>query len=279
MPVELARLEAAAFAAVAGEPARVAVHQVAHQLEVAALVGRAGNDDLRLEQAIEAEPDDSISAVRQKEADWERVTRSPQFLGAWREADAWCAAFLWPKRPDLEHAAVTEDVWQRIRRDPSDAPQATRRIVRELAKQHRFFHWHLAFPQVFGESKEEFKEDDTTGWTGGFDVVLGNPPWERIKLQEKEFFASRAPDISTAENASARKKAIARLETENPELWVDWQAALRQAGGESALVRDTGRYPLCGRGDVNTTLPLRMWRSRWGNGISIPWSRNFLLIA
>src|SRR4051812_49951144 len=53
-PVELARLEAAGFAAITGEAARVAVHQAPHQLEVAALVGRGRGDDLRLEQAIEA---------------------------------------------------------------------------------------------------------------------------------------------------------------------------------------------------------------------------------
>src|SRR5882672_6306208 len=54
-PVELARLEAAGFAAVARKAPRMPVHQAPHQLEIAALVGRAGGDDLRLEQAIEAE--------------------------------------------------------------------------------------------------------------------------------------------------------------------------------------------------------------------------------
>src|SRR5688500_20277161 len=55
VPVELARLEAAAFAAIARQAPRVAVHEVAHQLEVAAPVGRACDDDLRLEQAVKAE--------------------------------------------------------------------------------------------------------------------------------------------------------------------------------------------------------------------------------
>src|SRR5438034_6362514 len=55
MPVELARLEAAVLAAVAREAAGVAVDQVAHQLQVAPPLGRAGGDDLRLEQPVEAE--------------------------------------------------------------------------------------------------------------------------------------------------------------------------------------------------------------------------------
>src|SRR5581483_3662494 len=55
MPVELARLEAAGLAAVAREAARVAVDEVAHQLQVAAPVRVLGGDDLRLEQAVQAE--------------------------------------------------------------------------------------------------------------------------------------------------------------------------------------------------------------------------------
>ena len=53
----------------------------------------------------------------------------------------------------------------------------------------------------------------------GFDVVLGNPPWERIKLQEQEFFAERSPSIAGARNAAERKRMIVSLETADPALW------------------------------------------------------------
>ena len=81
--------------------------------------------------------------------------------------------------------------------------------------------------------------------------MLGNPPWERVKLQEKEFFAGH-PEIAGARNAAARKRLIAALEAEDPPLYASWLAALRKADGESHLLRTSGRYPLCGRGDVNT---------------------------
>lgn len=87
---------------------------------------------------------------------------------------------------------------------------------------------------------------------GGFDVVLGNPPWERVKLQEQEFFASRSEEIASAVNAASRKKLIAKLQDENPQLWEEWSAASRKAEGESHSIRQSGRYPLCGKGDVNT---------------------------
>ena len=88
---------------------------------------------------------------------------------------------------------------------------------------------------------------------GGFDVVLGNPPWERIKLQEKEWFAAQGRiDIANAPNAAARKRLIEALKTEDPPLWQAFQEAKREAEGTSHLVRHSDRYPLCGRGDVNT---------------------------
>lgn len=86
----------------------------------------------------------------------------------------------------------------------------------------------------------------------GFDVILGNPPWERVKLQEQEFFAQRDPAVANAPNAAARKKAIAALSDTNPELLAEFREATRRAEGESHLLRSSGRYPLCGRGDINT---------------------------
>ncbi len=117
-------------------------------------------------------------------------------------------------------------------------PAVTTYTVEALSTQYRFFHWHLAFPQVFAR--------------GGFNVVLGNPPWERVKLQEQEYFAARNEDIANAPNAAARKRLIAALPEDNPILWKAWCEASRAADGESNFVRKSGRYPLCGRGDMNT---------------------------
>jgi hypothetical protein len=109
--------------------------------------------------------------------------------------------------------------------------------IRQLAAQYQFFHWHLAFPEVFAN--------------GGFDVVLGNPPWERVKLQEKEWFAERSPEIANAPNAAARKRLIAGLKTHDSTLYQQFLDGSRQAEGESHILRNSGRYPLCGRGDIN----------------------------
>lgn len=203
-------------------------------------------------KAVEAASDETLGAVLAKEEDWERYTGSEEYQASQFLADAWCASFVWEKRKELEDAAVTQDLWMQLEGNAAGARvkyRATWKEVARLARAYSFFHWHLAFPQVFfGVDGEK----GGAGWPGGFGVVLGNPPWERVKLQEQEFFASKSEAITKAANAAARKKLIAALPKENPELWKAWCLASREAEGQSHFARVSGRYPLCGKGDVNT---------------------------
>jgi hypothetical protein len=195
--------------------------------------------------ALEAAPDASLEDVAGKEALWEDLQRSLAFTHQRFIADAWCAAFVWPK-PTTEPkkvdpivvAAPTNDLWRQIRDGQGKPSAETVKMVQELAEQYHFFHWHLAFPQVFAR--------------GGFDVVVGNPPWERVNLSEKEFFASRSEAIAKAPTAAARKRLVAELPSESPQLWSEWCGAVRVAHGQGHLLRNSGRYPLTGKGDVNT---------------------------
>ncbi|MBF0309981.1 MAG: N-6 DNA methylase [Magnetococcales bacterium] len=201
--------------------------------------------------------EDTIADVaRQKQRYAERV-RSGGYLSGRFLADAWCAAFMMPK-VDLYAPALTEEPFRRIQRNPHDVPHTLKGQIQALAAQYRFFHWHLEFPDVFRPpAKEEKADNDTMGWRGGFDVVLGNPPWERIKLQEQEFFAARSPEIATAANASARSRLIAALSGPNATpaqqaLAEEFAFAKREAESVSQFCRLGGRFPLTGTGDVNT---------------------------
>lgn len=105
------------------------------------------------------------------------------------------------------------------------------------SEEHPYFHWPLEFPDVF---------DD-----GGFDAVLGNPPWERYALQEKEWFAGKDDGIANAPNAAARKRMINALGKANPRLYAEFTAAKHLAEGQSEFTRASNRYPLGAKGQVN----------------------------
>jgi N-6 DNA Methylase len=188
---------------------------------------------------LESISDFDIASLARKTSEWQGVLDSEAYRHQKFIADSWCAAFVWPKQPGpYVDAAPTNDLWRQFRDRLAEPSGLVKTTVAELASQYHFSHWHLAFPRVFDR--------------GGFDVVLGNPPWDRVKLQEQEFFASRDAEIATASNAAARKKLIAALPESNPILWSQWSAASREAEGQSHFIRNGGRYPLCGRGDVNT---------------------------
>jgi hypothetical protein len=202
--------------------------------------------------SLDAVDDGSIEGLQEKERHWHRLAESREYTHERLVADAWSASFVWRKAQGAPEA-MTQDVFRRLRQSPDEAPASVRAEVERLRDRYGFFHWHLEFPDVFRvPAQGEATDNPDTGWNGGFDVVLGNPPWERIKLQEKEWFAARRPDIANAPNAAARRKLISRLTGDDPELLAAFLEDRREAEGESHLVRDSERYPLCGRGDVNT---------------------------
>jgi hypothetical protein len=102
------------------------------------------------------------------------------------------------------------------------------------------FDWRERFPDVF--NREE----------AGFDCVIGNPPWERIKLQEREFFSLPAPEIATSTNAAKRRQLVGKLEADEPELYERYQQALAAADSLLTYCRKSDEYPLTGKGDINT---------------------------
>ncbi|MEU8344901.1 N-6 DNA methylase [Spirillospora sp. NPDC048832] len=215
---------------------------------------RAGNHGLRRRAAAitDAQSDDLTHVHAQQNA-YQELQEASEYLEQKELHDAWCAAFVWTKTEDHAPAITTRDLIK-LSQDADTLAPRSRAELRKLAKQYRFFHWHLEFPTVFTVPEDENAPgtDPRTGWTGGFTCVLGNPPWERIKLQEQEFFATRDEEIAKAPNKAARTELIETLKDENPDLYAEFGKAKRQAEAESHFLRMSGCYPLTGRGDINT---------------------------
>ena len=115
---------------------------------------------------------------------------------------------------------------------------------RRLLYDERFFNWQVAFPGVWSDW-------ESAGLNGGFDAVIGNPPWDRMKLQQVEWFAARRRQIALAQRAVDRKRMIADLEKAGDPLSRNFAEANERATAAVRMARDGGDYPLLSGGDVN----------------------------
>ncbi|MFI6630761.1 Eco57I restriction-modification methylase domain-containing protein [Nonomuraea fuscirosea] len=199
-------------------------------------------------------PADELRDVHEQAAAYDEWEQSAEYVNAMHLADAWCAAFMWIKRPDTPRA-VTDGLFRSLE-DPgaSGATQATHDEITRLRNQYRFFHWHLEFPEVFTVLEDDRGASATTGWAGGFDCMLGNPPWDSVELKEQEFFAQRVPEIAAVGKADVRKKLIAKLQDDpgTQSIYNEYAAAKRAVYAESHFLRRSGRLPLTGKGNLNT---------------------------
>ncbi|MBD9667079.1 N-6 DNA methylase [Variovorax sp. VRV01] len=214
-------------------------------------------------QALEALPEDSTEQIAAKASAWADYLRLARNNHLAQAADLLLGAYLLPKTEGTAQAIpTTATLYLTLLGSalPADQQPALA-AARQACAEARVFHWPLAFPQVFAH--------------GGFDCVLANPPWERIKLQEEEFFATRHRDVFEARNKAERAQRIqwlsegmlvrhlypdlthaAHEDEAEQRLYCEFISARRTAEAASLFAHvkeeDGGRYPLAGVGDVNT---------------------------
>lgn len=196
-----------------------------------------------------------IAAYERFEDAYEEILHEMRRAGMLNEADALEARYpddilahcLYGVDLSRESIEITQlALWIRSARKGKPLGDLSRNIVcgnslvRDRNCHPRAFSWPDEFPQIFKSQRQ------------GFDVVTGNPPWERMKLQEREFFSLTAPDIAAATNAAKRRKLIAAMEQQNPELWARYETAQASAAKTLNYVRSCGHFPLTGKADVNT---------------------------
>jgi hypothetical protein len=204
---------------------------------------------------IDDMPEDSLSDIKAKK---EAFLKAQQDTVARRMADLFTAAFFAPKTMSNRDAVpLTEDL-NRARKAmvPRERVSGT---AHELANKYHFFHWYLEFPQVFTH--------------GGFDVVLGNPPWEVSQLSEEEYFSVYSPDIAILAGAR-RKAAIKRLVQDNPPLWQRYLKDKYDYETTNNFIRESGLFPLTAFGKLNTyslfsELSLKIVSSKGYSGIIV----------
>ena len=206
--------------------------------------------DLRVPAAIAdgattvlAMPEDTMENIEAKAQAWDRLLSGPNWQTLKTACDMYVAAFLLPKTGEASSLGqnghlplpTTTAIWRTVQGGNVSAEVQAACI--KIAEAKRAFHWPLEFPAVMAR--------------GGFDAVIGNPPWEVSQLSDVEFFAARDPDVAALQG-NDRKRAIKRLHNDNPRLWEEFILASRAIEAANTFFRSSGRFPLTATGKINT---------------------------
>jgi hypothetical protein len=181
--------------------------------------------------------DDSPAAIRNKRQLFERSHAEPGWLKQKQACDLWTAAFF-QSLQNAEVAVTSAIVADQLAGRPIDP--RTQGIGQALASKYHFFHWPLEFPEVFE--------------AGGFDMVFGNPPWETLSPDAKEFFA--AYDVQVRfQDRDGQQKIIDGLLAQ-PEIAKRWADSCRDLYALVRFIKQSGRYRMfapgnLGKGDFN----------------------------
>jgi hypothetical protein len=223
-----------------------------------------------LAEKLDQLEEDNIEDIHEKERLYRELRDSDRFRCEMLAHDVWTAAFYWPldeyqtkikasgKDPD-EYLEANQDEFptpktiEKIRRElPNEATcslselsglELLRERAERIAERESFFHWTLEFPKVFSGD-------------GGFDCILGNPPWDKLTIEETKFFAISAPHIAdSALTQSERQNLIDDLEEENPDLYQDYQDATKRVRNQKNFIKYSGRFPLSSHGIINLYAP------------------------
>ena len=222
---------------------------------------------------VSALPEDTLQQRTEKKSQWELLMESPRVECLRRACDIFTYAFFkqfsddddYNEIENLPQIPYTRTVYHALQEISSiDNPLVNytplsddfKAEVAEVAAKQRFFHWCVEFPEVFANG-------------GGFDVMCGNPPWDKLQMEDEKWFAGKDNDIVDAPNQAARDKKIKALKDTNPRLYNDYQEARHAIASQSNYVKNSGRFTLTNNGKIELSslfaeVCLNFSKEAWG---------------
>jgi hypothetical protein len=221
---------------------------------------------ISISEKLEDIDETDIQKINEKEKIYKQIRENKDFRREKLAHDVWTAAFYWPieeYQAKIENSNLNEEEYIKKNEDEFPTPKSIEKIRRnlpsiidssksdsqgiqslkikaeEIAEEEDFFHWYLEFPKIF------FKQ-------GGFDCLLGNPPWDKIEIEEREFFAVSAPEVASKDTKSKRRELISELKDTDPDLYEKYQQKVRQIQSRTRFAKESGRFKLTGKGHLNT---------------------------
>ncbi len=193
--------------------------------------------------SLETASGTTLDGVRVKERALASLNQPESMLSRWKRiADIWCAAwFDTPDRPVPASAfsALADDVLSGVGALPRKTAAQYLESAARIAESHRFFHWELEFPEVF------FDRNGVRLANGGFDAVIGNPPWDMIRADAGSSHARvRSREGVTRLLRFSRDAGIYAAQSgghaNQYQLFTERAIALTRKGGRLGLVLPSG---------------------------------------
>jgi len=212
-------------------------------------------------QQIEQLSDADVSEVHESQSLFEAVESATvdvrgflDTLGGFR----WLTAGMKVRQRAAFEAPIAETLgadpsraYEKLAQNPADHPEngspAFRdrwTAARSIADEESFLHWEAAFPGVWHHWQSETPK-------GGFDAVIGNPPWDQIEQPEVEWFALRNDEVALASTGAARKALIRRQLDSGDKLAVEYARVRDRAAAIRTYVRASGHFPQLSSGRIN----------------------------
>lgn len=205
---------------------------------------------------IAAEPGDTIDAVREKERALASLRAPAQDAARWAAVcDLWCAGWFWPNG-GLD-ARTFADLGERLHNRPSLLPphaaESHLRIAHAIAAELECFHWPLEFPEVFFDDRGA-----PLGDRGGFDAVLGNPPWDMVRADRPggatEHDRRRVRQFTRFVRESGIFRASTGGHANRYQLFVERALQILRHGGRVGLIVPSGLATDRGSADLRRLL-------------------------
>lgn len=268
MAVELAKLALWLDAFVPGLPLSYLDHNLRRGNSLVGVVGDEVMTSLRPDTAtLEGDwiAEQLAAAVEQAKLAVERVELRLEDVDAARDAEL-------QRREATSQLSRVYDRWtvesfgiagarERIAQLDTLEAEADARDARRIAEEQAFFHWPLELPEVFQRDRP------------GFDVVLANPPWEKLKVERHDFYQRFVPSLKRVESAAERERLIDALPVDVHERY---EAEIRRVAGlKPYFAASGGNYSLHGGGDPDLFKAfaerfMRLCRTRGAVGCVLP---------
>ena len=181
---------------------------------------------------------DDVAAVKKVRTQFNKLRTDAAWFKDWRACNIWTAAFFFNYINENQRAAPTSEALSGFLEKPATAYGPMLGKADDLSLQHKFFHWPLEFPDVFEQ--------------GGFDVMLGNPPWEALQLEEQQFFEGKDSNIVNASNKNEREILIESLKINNQKLYAEFIKSKHTQDCINKFIRAANRFQLTSFGKLNT---------------------------